>query len=253
MISKRKKRTQTTSNDQQILAGSIEEFFMYSDRSQERTILVKKLLNLLSKSPNKWTPRTIRLWFNNNKTRYMPKNRASNQNSNFHEIESSYIVYPSPPPPRTSSPTVNNLTVQPTPVTGINNPNIQIPSPVPQPNIAQQPQPQPQGPLMPSNQCNLQMQYNANFQQFQPIQQIGGIGQLQSQIGIVPSTYQVFDLRYPGDSSAQICQIMQPIVPQPSQIIVPSAQSFSPAGNPNIVPAVQYIQPIPIPANLYAI
>ncbi|OHT09041.1 hypothetical protein TRFO_22208 [Tritrichomonas foetus] len=122
MASKRKKRTQTSSNDQQILANSIEEFFQYSDRSQERTILVKKLLGLLSNSQTHWTTRTIRLWFNNNKNRYLARGEPRSPVGKIPAaLDSSLVVYPPGSPAQTpgeaSAPVVSQSvpSIQPIP------------------------------------------------------------------------------------------------------------------------------------------
>jgi hypothetical protein len=71
----RKSRTPKAPSEEIILAGQIHQFFQAPDRSQTRSQIVQKVLYLLNVANRQWTERSIRLWFNNNKTHFLGDGR----------------------------------------------------------------------------------------------------------------------------------------------------------------------------------
>jgi hypothetical protein len=67
----RKRRTPTTMLEQNILAGHIERYFETGDRSEQRSAVVRECLESLRAQSQHWTHRSVRLWFNNNRTHYL--------------------------------------------------------------------------------------------------------------------------------------------------------------------------------------
>jgi hypothetical protein len=67
----RKNRIATTPFEQMIFASLIHRFFAAEERSVERGEVVKQAMESVRPSGRKWTARSIRLWFNNNKKHYL--------------------------------------------------------------------------------------------------------------------------------------------------------------------------------------
>jgi hypothetical protein len=89
-----KSRTPTTTHEQSILAAHIRRFFDAPDRSPARAEIVRQLAEMLNVAGRHWTPRSIRLWFNNNRNHY---------------LEERHVPAPrplplAPPPPRVIQP-----------------------------------------------------------------------------------------------------------------------------------------------------
>jgi hypothetical protein len=74
MRSSRKSRTATTSFEQKVFGNYIHRFFAAGERSVERGQIVKAVIEELGPCARKWTDRSVRLWFNNNRKRCVLKN-----------------------------------------------------------------------------------------------------------------------------------------------------------------------------------
>ncbi|EAY09352.1 hypothetical protein TVAG_417740 [Trichomonas vaginalis G3] len=57
--------------EQEILISSIEKYFSYPERSEQRTQIVQNITHELQKISNRWNNRSVRLWFNNNKKTFL--------------------------------------------------------------------------------------------------------------------------------------------------------------------------------------
>jgi hypothetical protein len=73
MSKHRKTRTTTTEYEQSVLAAHIQRFFDAPERSIDRADLVRAVLAALNFDNREWTPRLIRLWFNNNRKHYLAR------------------------------------------------------------------------------------------------------------------------------------------------------------------------------------
>jgi hypothetical protein len=63
----RKTRTPTSQFEQSVLTSHMEKYFEAPDRSEERCAIVREVLDALQARDRNWTPRSVRLWFNNNR------------------------------------------------------------------------------------------------------------------------------------------------------------------------------------------
>ena len=57
--------------EQDILSSSIENYFSYPERSDQRAQIVQQITSQLLKISPRWNNRAVRLWFNNNKKTYL--------------------------------------------------------------------------------------------------------------------------------------------------------------------------------------
>jgi hypothetical protein len=71
MSRSRKPRTPTTNYEHGILTEQIHRFFAAPARSPSRALVVDQVLELLIVDNREWTARTVRLWFNNNRSHYL--------------------------------------------------------------------------------------------------------------------------------------------------------------------------------------
>ena len=59
-------------NEQKILIYGLHKYFAYPERSRPRNSVAKETSCFLRRFSPHWTPRAVRLWFNNNRHTYMP-------------------------------------------------------------------------------------------------------------------------------------------------------------------------------------
>lgn len=104
----RKHRTATSPFEQAVLIAHINKFFECEDRSSERGQVVREVMRQINTPNREWTPRAIRLWFNNNKRHYAniiekkEEARSKEAAPPVHPIAApsfTYSPYPPPLPP----------------------------------------------------------------------------------------------------------------------------------------------------------
>lgn len=136
----RKHRTATTAYEQSILVSYIRKFFEFPDRSEERSQLVQEVMVKLNSSARQWTPRAIRLWFNNNRKHYLQDEVFDAGRGDIPPISEDNGVmnatyphyYPSPGPYQAAQPWPDNrLQI---PLTNPQRPAVRLPL-LPAPNI----------------------------------------------------------------------------------------------------------------------
>ena len=62
--------------EQDILIGSIEKYFSFPERSEQRAQIVQQITAELLKISSRWNNRAVRLWFNNNKRSFLKQEPA---------------------------------------------------------------------------------------------------------------------------------------------------------------------------------
>jgi hypothetical protein len=71
MDAQRPVRILTTPEEREVLSTFINEFFERLERSKGRDEVVRRVCDVLRAANHRWTPRSIRIWFNNNRRRYV--------------------------------------------------------------------------------------------------------------------------------------------------------------------------------------
>lgn len=90
----KEQRHYCTASETKVLQQYIEKFFSFPERSDERTQVVTEVTSLLSEINDRWTRRSVRLWFNNNRKQRKVDPMLHLQTNNNDSIEASF---PKPP------------------------------------------------------------------------------------------------------------------------------------------------------------